>query len=284
MLALYRCDRQAEALQAYQDARSDACGGARDRAGRAAARARTRDPRSGRLPSAGARARAPNLRSPRQTRPGARSSAATGSSASWWPAWTARSPGTDAWCCSPASPASARAAWPTRSWSTRAREGRSCSSADAGRRAAPPPTGPGSRLSVSIFATPNPDALRAQLGSDAAVLAQLLPELREQFPELAEPPRAGGRGRALSALRSRALVPAAAPRRIARSSSSWTTCTRRTSRRSCSFSSWHAASRTAGCSSWAHTATSIRRFATRSPRRSPSWCASRTPPRSRSAG
>ena len=39
-----------------------------------------------------------------------------------------------------------------------------------------------------------PDALRAQLGSDAAVLAQLLPELRERFPELEEPPPLEGEG------------------------------------------------------------------------------------------
>ena len=37
MLALYRSDRQAEALQAYQDARTRPGRGARDRAGRAPA-------------------------------------------------------------------------------------------------------------------------------------------------------------------------------------------------------------------------------------------------------
>ena len=47
MLALYRCERQADALQAYQDARATARRGARHRAGRAAARARARDPRAG---------------------------------------------------------------------------------------------------------------------------------------------------------------------------------------------------------------------------------------------
>jgi len=39
-----------------------------------------------------------------------------------------------------------------------------------------------------------PDALRAELGSDAAVLAQVLPELREQFPELGAPAQLEGEG------------------------------------------------------------------------------------------
>ena len=47
MLALYRGDRQADALRAYQDARRSAGRRARHRAGRAAARARARDPRPG---------------------------------------------------------------------------------------------------------------------------------------------------------------------------------------------------------------------------------------------
>jgi DNA-binding SARP family transcriptional activator len=39
-----------------------------------------------------------------------------------------------------------------------------------------------------------PDALRAQLGSGAAVLAQLLPELRERLPDIEEPPPLEGEG------------------------------------------------------------------------------------------
>ena len=39
-----------------------------------------------------------------------------------------------------------------------------------------------------------PDVLRTQLGSDAAVLAQLLPELREQFPDLEAPAPLEGEG------------------------------------------------------------------------------------------
>ena len=68
MLALYRCDRQADALQAYQDARGAARRRARDRARRAAARTRARDPRAGSRPGAAGDRRACGARRPRRWR------------------------------------------------------------------------------------------------------------------------------------------------------------------------------------------------------------------------
>ena len=59
MLALYRSGRQAEALEAYRDARRSFVRGARHRARRGATRARGRDP------AAGSRARAGSSRQPR---------------------------------------------------------------------------------------------------------------------------------------------------------------------------------------------------------------------------
>ena len=77
MLALYRSDRQADALQAYRDARRALVEELGHRAGRAAARARARDPRPRTRGSTSPRVPTPT---PPARSPPARSSAA---SASW---------------------------------------------------------------------------------------------------------------------------------------------------------------------------------------------------------
>ena len=111
MLALYRSDRQADALQAYQDARRALVEESRDRARRAAARARTGDPRAGSGDSSCRRAGA-GLTEPRLETRSAPSWAASASWRSWSAASTMSSPGAGGCSCSSASPASARAVWP----------------------------------------------------------------------------------------------------------------------------------------------------------------------------
>ena len=91
-----------------------------------------------------------------------------------------------------------------------------------------------------------PALLREQLGDGASDLAQLLPELRELFADLPQPATSGPRATASACStpspRSSARRPGIAP-----PCSSWTTCTPPTSRH-CSFcSTSRARSATAGC-------------------------------------
>ena len=62
------------------------------------------------------------------------------------------------------------------------------SSAAAGKRVELPPTGPGCNRSGDTFGERDPETLRDELGAGAAPLAQLLPELGDSFPASREPP------------------------------------------------------------------------------------------------
>ena len=104
-----------------------------------------------------------------------------------------------------------------------------------------------------------PEALRAQLGAGASDLAQLLPELREIFPELPEPIGAGLRGCALSPVRGREHASCATRHRPARWCSRSTTSMPRTSRRCCCCDLSSGRWPTAGSCSSARTVTSIPR-------------------------
>ena len=77
--------------------------------------------------------------------------------------------------------------------------------------------------------------LRPQLGAGAADLAQLLPELRDLFPDLPEPPALEPEGARFRLFEAVSSLPRDVRRESGRSSSSSTTCTPPTSRRcSCS--------------------------------------------------
>ena len=99
-------------------------------------------------------------------------------------------------------------------------------------------------------------ALRSQLGAGAAELAQIFPEMRRRFPDLPKPPAPIRR----AALPTSTLPPSSsgAPPRVGPSCSSWTTCTRPTRPRfSCCGSLPASLARAASCSS-APTGTSTR--------------------------
>ena len=77
---------------------------------------------------------------------------------------------------------------------TPGRAARGYASGAAGRPAARPPTGPGSRRCGPTSAS-EPDALRAQLGGRGPELAAILPEARRFLPDLPASPPPGLRGR-----------------------------------------------------------------------------------------
>ena len=204
MLALYRCDRQADALQAYQDARSDPGRGARNRARGAATRARARDTRPGSRPPAGGSRRAAGGRSPpadpRRAFVG-RAGELAQLVAALDDAFAGRGrlillagePGIGKSRLADALAEHARARGAGvlvgRCW-------------EAGGAPAYWPWIQALRIQI---ADTEPEALRAQLGAGAAELAQLIPELRERLPDAAGAGARGG-GRALSPLPGGELV------------------------------------------------------------------------------
>ena len=258
MLALYRCDRQADALQAYQDARTtlvEELGiepGERLRALERAILAQD----SALVLEVPERSNAPRGSDACRAAP---LSAATASWPLSSPVWTPRSPAR--------APGTARRRARHRQEPARRRAdgprafprgGRARRAMLGGRR--------GTRiLAVDSGAARLPPRYRA--GRSCASTAR-----GRRGGSRPAPPRAaralrpapgaagaGGGGRALPPLRGGAIVPTSAPRRLAHSSSCSTTSTQPTNHRSCSFSSSRANWKTAGYSSSALTATSIRR-------------------------
>ena len=190
MLALYRSGRQADALESYQQTRrklTDELGLepsddlkqlqrailAHDGSLELATSRHEEIPSSDRVPGAGGPAR---------------SSVASSSWRHSAPASTRRSAAKAACSSSAASPASARAAWPTR-WSPLARERgvRGAGGALLGGRgrARLLAVDPGAARATFAGAT---GMLRAAARPGRGRLAQVLPELRELWPELPVPP------------------------------------------------------------------------------------------------
>ena len=178
MLCLYRSGRQADALEAYREARSVLVERARHRARAAAAGAPPGDPRSRirrstpRRRRSRAGARDGRVRRPRRRARRARS-----------PASTTRSPGAGASSCSSGEPGigKSRLAEELIARAADARRPRARRALLGGRRRARP-TGRGcSRCAAYVRETTR--ALRAQLGAGAADLAQIVPELRERVPD-----------------------------------------------------------------------------------------------------
>ena len=209
MLALYRCDRQADALQAYQDARTDPGRGAGNRAGGAASRARARDTRAGSGLHLAVPDGPPAVERARPTRRAGPSSAAPRSSPSSSPALDDAFAGHG-----PPDPARRRARHrqePARRSADGAGarpRGAVCSSAAAGRPAARPPTGPGSRRSASSSAIRAPDALRAQLGAGRGGSRSAPPRAaRAASRTLPEPPPLEGEGARFRLFEAVAFVP-----------------------------------------------------------------------------
>ena len=89
-----------------------------------------------------------------------------------------------AWSCSPASPASARAAWPTSWWHGPERVARACIVGRCWEAGGAPAYWPWVQSLRAYAREVEPEELRSQLGAGAAYLAQLLPELRDLFPDL----------------------------------------------------------------------------------------------------
>ena len=197
MLCLYRCGASGGGARGLPDGTMGVGRGARHRARPPAARAPAGDPRAG--PDARARrgGRVAGRGVPwRVRRPRAPSS--TSSS----PASRTRSPGAGACSCSSASRASARAASPRSSCAVRASAGARVLVGRCWEAGGAPAYWPWVQ-SLRAYVRESRRRPRCARSSEPAPreLAQILPELRERFPDLPEPPHARLRGSALPPVR-----------------------------------------------------------------------------------